>query len=89
MLARLGHSCDRIHFKLFRATHAGFTHATGDDRGVGSLATPAGQDADRCDHPAEIVGVRLAPDEDDVLSSVRPLNRGPGVEDRLSHGGAG
>src|SRR5205814_5217825 len=49
-------------------THARLTHAAGDDSRVRCLATAAREDALCGDHAVEIVGVRLAPNEDDLLA---------------------
>ena len=71
------------------ATHTGLAHAAGDDGSVRGLAAAAGQDAFGGDHAVEVVGVGLASDQDDLLTRVRPLHGGVGVEDDLADGRTG
>ena|GEM_PF-1319213 len=73
-----GHDVD---VERVRADDARAAHAAGDDGGVRRLAAPGGQHADRGDHAAEVVGVRLAAHQHHVLALGGPLLRRGRVED--------
>ena len=80
---------DHVDLDGFRAAHRGLAHAARDDRCVGGLATPRGQDAGRSDHAGQVVGVGLPAHEDHIAALSSGDHRVLGVEDDLADGCAG
>jgi hypothetical protein len=78
-----------VDLQLLRAADAGLAHAAGDDGGVRGLAAAAGEHALGGDHPGEVVGVGLPPDEHHLLAAVGPLHGLLRGEHRLADGGSG
>ncbi len=56
---------------------------------MAGLATAGGEDALRGDHPGQVVGVGLPPDQDDGLAALGRAHRGRAVEHRLADGRTG
>jgi hypothetical protein len=52
-----------VDLEVLRAADAGLAHAAGHDGRVAGLAAAAGEDALRRDHPGQVVGVGLPPDQ--------------------------
>ena len=82
-------SAGKVDDQVVGPTHARATHAPRHDGCVRGLATPAGQGAPGSDHPGQVVGVGLLPDEDDGFSPTRPRHRGGGVEHHPADGSTG
>ncbi len=77
-----------VDLELVGAADAGLAHAAGDDGRVAGLAAAAGQDAAGGDHAVQVVGVGLAPDQDDRLALGGPGHRRGRVEHGLADGRA-
>ena len=77
-----------VDLERLAARDARLAHPARDDRGVRGHAAVRGEDAARLDQPVDVVGRRLAADEDHVLPGLAPLLRGVGVERDLPLGRA-
>src|SRR5215204_1050238 len=69
--------------------HARATHPARDHGGMAGLSAAGGEDALGGDHAAQVVGVRLPTDQDDVLAAVCPLDGARRAEHGLADGRAG
>ena len=79
----------RVDVERLGTAHAGLAHAACHDGRMRGLPAAAGEDARRRDHALEVIGVRLTPDEDHVLSGRRPLDSRGRVEHDPADSGPG